>query len=87
MPQNVKLQGTLQCAAISLLTLFGTIKPAQQGPPYMNSQSGRALVWEGNSLEAQGNCQVQCAWLPGEGRRAVIGRDLAENTEMSGAEP
>lgn len=52
----LKSQRTLQHRAISLLTLCGTITPAQLGPPMPTPGQEEAPAWKGDTREGRDNC-------------------------------
>lgn len=52
----LKSQSTLQHRAISLLTLCGTITPAQLGPPMPTPGQEEAPAWKGDTREGRDNC-------------------------------
>lgn len=84
MPPNVKSQAILQDPAISLLTLFGTIKPAQLGPPILtpSQEEGCAL----GRKQTRGPDYRLLRGAPSGGMQsAVMEGDLAENVELSRA--
>lgn len=61
MPPNVKSQGIFQDLAISLLTLFGTIKPAQLGPPILTPSQEEGLALGRKPTRGPDNLLLQCA--------------------------